>query len=1095
MAPPVPEPKSKQRDKDMLTIIRSNAVEALLNQLAHRVSDASLSSPLAREVVVVPSPAMARWVNLQLARRFGVAANLEYPLPASFVWATGRALLDDLPETDPLGLDALAWRVFGLLPELLPEPAFEPLRRYLLEDPDGLKRWQLAGRIADVLDRYQLYRPQLIRRWQAADGDDLQALLWRRLAQCVEGRHRVAVIDRLLGVLAGPAPAAGLPGRVSLFALSSLPPLFVQVMHALAAHAAVDLYLHAPTDAFWSDLISQKELARKRLAKPDEADLWEVGNSLLASWGRQGQALQDLLLDQEGPMEEVDAFVEPGCDTLLHRLQRDIFALRSAAAPDEREAVRADGSLQVHICHSPLRECQVLHDQLLGMLESDPGLRPEDILVMVPEISLYAPYIEAVFDRGREPGRPFIPWNLSDIAISDEHPLVLVFLSLLDLADSRFTQSEVLSYLDVPELAEHFGLDSEAVAQVKAWLAQANLRWGLDADHKRRLGLPGVEENTWAQAEARLFGGYALGESELFEGIAPIGSVEGAKAELLGRFWRLFSRLTETARRLAAPRTAGEWQAGIGALLGDFFGERDDEDGRLQKIRDAVSDLADQAGGIDEPLYPALVRGWLRERLGAESRLGRYFSGGVTFCGMRPMRSLPFRTICILGLHDLAFPRRDRQSELDLMRRDWRPGDPRKGDEDRYLFLETLLCTRERLYLSYVGRDIRKNTERQPSVLVRELLDYLDQQYQLAGSKDGETLSGRLTAVHPLAPFSPRNYLGGRLSYDEDWCEVARAMLRPAAPGPGQSLHWSGARLGEAPEPMREVSLVQLERFFSHPVRYFVNNRLQVYLKEEEPEPDEEPFALDGIERFGLRQRLVDARLQGLEPSLRQLKAEGSLPHGAFAELALERETEDLSALSDRLAPFAGLRPRQVAVDLDFGGDSGPRRLSGQVRGIYPGLGLLRWKPGRIKGADILGLWLAHLAWCATGEEGDKPATLCTSGGDYAIHESWPPDAARATLARCLDLYWQGVHRPLPVLPRASFAYARKLYEGGKGDPLNVARREWSGDDFNKIPCDRDDPYIRLVMRGIGGDPLQGDDFATLARAFYDQALDGGTLT
>ncbi|MFZ0790935.1 MAG: hypothetical protein WAM94_15095, partial [Chromatiaceae bacterium] len=645
--------------------------------------------------------------------------------------------------------------------------------------------------------------------------------------------------------------------------------------------------------------------------------------------------------------------------------------------------------------------------------------------------------------------------NLSDIAISDEHPLVLVFLSLLDLADSRFTQSEVLSYLDVPELAEHFGLDSDAVAQVKAWLAQANLRWGLDADHKRRLGLPGVVENTWAQAEARLFGGYALGESELFEGIAPIGSVEGAKAELLGRFWRLFSRLTETARRLSAPRTAGEWQASIGTLLGDFFGERDDEDGRLQKIRDAVSDLADQAGGIVEPLYPSLVRGWLRERLGAESRLGRYFSGGVTFCGMRPMRSLPFRTICILGLHDLAFPRRDRQSELDLMRRDWRPGDPRKGDEDRYLFLETLLCTRERLYLSYVGRDIRKNTERQPSVLVRELLDYLDQQYQLAEPKDGETLSGRLITVHPLAPFSPRNYLHGQSSYDEDWCEVARAMLRPAAPGPGQSLNWSRACLGEAPEPMREVTLVQLERFFSHPVRYFVNNRLQVYLKEEEPEPDEEPFVLDRLQSFGLKQRLVEGRLQGLEPSLRQLKAEGRLPHGAFAELALERETEDLSALSARLAPFAGLRPLPVAVDLDFGGDAGPRRLSGQVRGIYPGLGLLRWKPGRIKGADILGLWLAHLAWCATGKEGDKPATLCASGGDYSIRESWPPDAARGTLARLLDLYWQGVHRPLPVLPKASFAYARKLHAGGNGDPLAVARRDWSGDDFNKIPGDK----------------------------------------
>jgi exodeoxyribonuclease V gamma subunit len=293
---------------------------------------------------------------------------------------------------------------------------------------------------------------------------------------------------------------------------------------------------------------------------------------------------------------------------------------------------------------------------------------------------------------------------------------------------------------------------------------------------------------------------------------------------------------------------------------------------------------------------------------------------------------------------------------------------------------------------------------------------------------------------------------------------------------------------------MREVTLVQLERFFRHPVRYFVNSRLQVYLQEEETEPDEELFALDGIESFDLKWRLVEARLQGLEPSLRQLKAEGSLPHGAFAELALEREAEKVAALSGRLSPYIGVPPRQVAVDLDFGDGPGPRRLSGQVRGIYPGLGLLCWKPGSLKGADVLGLWLAHLAWCATGEDGDKHATLCTSRGDYTIGESLSVDSARGSLARCLDLYWQGVHRPLPVLPKASFAYARKLRDGGKADPMNAARYEWFGNDFNKIPGDKDDPYIRLVVRGLTGHPLEGGEFIELAAALYGEALDSGVL-
>jgi exodeoxyribonuclease V gamma subunit len=1077
----------------MLHIIRSNAVESLLVHLARRLSAKPLASPFTPEVVVVPSPAMGRWVNLQLARAHGIAANITYPLPASFVWQLAHAFLDDLPERDPLDPDVMAWRIFGLLPGMPAEPGCDTLRGYLRDDPQGLKRWQLASRIGDALDRYQLYRPEVIRGWGEGEGDDWQALLWRLLIAYLGAGHRVAVIDRLLGTLSGQGPFASLPERISLFAISSLPPLFVEVIHALAAHTAVHLDLHAPTPEFWADLVCQKEQARRRLARPEAADLWEVGNSLLASWGRQGQALQDLLLSREIPMEEVDAFTAPGERALLQRLQGDIFTLRSIAAEDERTEVAADGSVQVHICHSPLRECQVLHDQLLGMLEVEPELRPEDILVMIPEISRYAPYVEAVFSQDAERSRPFIPWNLSDISVKDEHPLVQIFLRLLELPDSRFAQSEILSFLDVPELAGNFGLDSDGVAQIKAWLAEANLRWGLDGAHKARLGLPATEENTWAQVEKRLFAGYAMGDTGLFDGIAPAGSVEGRKAAALGSFWRLFSRLTETAERLSAPRSPVDWQTCITGLLAGFFGERDDEDGRVQKIRDAVADLAEQAGAVPEPLAAPLVCRWLEQRLGAEGRHGRYFSGGVTFCGMRPMRSLPFKVICVLGLQEQAFPRRDRPAEFDLMRRSWHPGDPRKGDEDRYLFLETLLCARRRLYLSYVGRDIRKNTERQPSVLVRELLDYLDQQYRPAGGAEDAKLSERLTRVHPLQPFSPRAFAGEAQSYDRYWCEVAQALSQPGALAAGEPLHWAEQPLPDAPERMREVTLVQLERFLRHPVRYFVNSRLRVYLRDEDPEEDEESFALDGLQSFVLKQRLVEDYLNGRPPSRQQLSAEGVLPHGAFADLVLEEESEKVASLVASLAPYRQQIPQQLAIDLPLGGETGPCRLTGQIKGIYPGHGLLRWRSSSLKGADVLSLWLAHLAWCAAGDTAERRSILYTADASFVISDSLAPDLARSALERYLAWYWEGVHRPLLVLPKASYAYVVK-HHGGRAEPMKAAWSAWNGNSYHRIPGDKDDPYVQLVMRGVAGEPLESPDFAAFAHELYDPPLQTGEL-
>ena len=466
----------------------------------------------------------------------------------------------------------------------------------------------------------------------------------------------------------------------------------------------------------------------------------------------------------------------------------------------------------------------------------------------------------------------------------------------------------------------------------------------------------------------------------------------------------------------------------------------------------------------------------------------------MTFCALRPLRSLPFKVICLLGLHDQAFPRRDRLVEFDRMQAQWRPGDPRTGDEDRYLFLETLLCARQRLYISYVGRDIRNNGERQPSVLVRELLDYVDRQYRLAGGGEKDKLSERLSTVHPLQPFSPRNYAAESSSFDDYWCEVAKAMVESPEPQEDVALAWVDTGLPAAPESMRDVTAAQLDRFVRHPVRYFVSTRLGVTLQEEAPAEDDEPFTLDGLSSFQLKQHLVDEHLKGRTPSLGQLTAEGALPHGAFAELAYQEQTDILVPLIEKLGEYSQERPEQISVDLEFGDEAGPRRLTGHIQGIYPRLGLLRCKPSALKGPDILSVWLAHLMWCASGQSDEKRSTLYSTGESFTIAEALAPEEARAALARYLRWYWMGVHRPLLVLPKASYAYASAFRKASKVDPLEAARREWDGNSYQEIPGDKDDVYVQLVMRGVAGNPLEHEDFTRLAMAFYEQALVCGSL-
>ncbi|MCF6364314.1 MAG: exodeoxyribonuclease V subunit gamma, partial [Gammaproteobacteria bacterium] len=954
----------------------------------------------------------------------------------------------------------------------------QPLQHYLRDDSDDLKRWQLSARIADVLDRYQFYRPALIRQWSCGEGDDWQALLWRELIADLGDSHRVAVLDRLLQRLQK-GTSIPLPERISLFALSTLPPLFVDVLHALAAHPStgeIDLYLHSPTDQYWADLKSKKALSRLRMQSPDTAVYFDTGNELLASWGRQGQALQDLLLNHDDlQAAEWEDYRPPAADSLLHHIQQDIFNLDQ---PPTRPT--ADGSVQLHICHSPLRECQVLHDQLLRALDADSTLKPEDILIMVPEISRYAPFIEAVFRKDESGARPFIPWNLSDISIADEHPLIRIFFQLLTLPESRFSHSEVMSYLDVPELSARFGLDAVACEAIREMLDEAEVRWGLDAEHKRELGLPGFEQNTWRQAGQRLFAGYALGVDDDWQDIAPLAVAEGDKAIALGRFWQLFERLRDYRRELSHERSAGDWQRLLNRLLEDFFSEHDD-DGKLQQIRDSLDELHQQAD--EQILSSPLLRHWLDKVLGQQTLHGRYFSGGVTFCGMRPMRSLPFRVICLLGMNDQAFPRREQALEFDGMADQWRPGDPRKGDEDRYLLLETLLCTRQMLYISYTGRDMKDNGERQPSVLVHELLDFMDSRYPLAAGE--APISKRITRLHPLQPFSPRNYAQNDASYDRYWCRVATAIQGNAEVAEAQD--WPGVSLPLADGERHDIELKSLRRFLAHPVKYFFNQRLRIYLQETAQNEDEEPFALDGLQRWAIKSRLLDDFLQGRATRTEQLRARGLLPHGVFSEISLVREQQEVAPLMETLKGFVGgeFSPRPVDIACADG-----FRLGGQIERYLPGCGVLHVSASKLKGKALLGLWLDHLALCASERlTADEGSTLVCRDAAWRFAVV-PAVTARAELQQYVDIYWQGLQRPLPVFPDASHAWAMKRDDAEKA--MKAAAGKWAGNRFQNIPGDQDDVYIQLALRGLNANPLACTEFTELATALYATALNHG---
>ncbi|MDX1655407.1 MAG: exodeoxyribonuclease V subunit gamma, partial [Candidatus Competibacteraceae bacterium] len=997
----------------MFTVHHGNHLETLVDRLAGLVGQ-PLASPLVPECIIVQSNGMARWLSLQLAQRLGVCANVRYPFPAAFVWEVFRHVLDQVPETSRFDPAVLTWRVMAQLSGLEVCDRFKPLHRWL-KNGDDWRRFDLAWRIADSFDQYLVYRPDWILAWEAGRGDDSpdpderwQAALWRRLMDD-GGSHRVHLQRRFFQLAdADTLARSHLPRRVALFGIPTLPPVYLQVLQRLSEVLEVHLFLLNPSREYWGDIEPERDIAR-RAGEEDAEELYlETGNALLASLGKQGRDFIDQVAELPGEWE--DSFHDPGQQrrpSLLHCLQADILNLRNRG--DEEHPCSPidpeDLSLQIHACHSPMREVEVLHDRLLHLFETQPDLSPAQVVVMAPEIESYAPLIEAVF--ATQEGERQIPFAIADRDFRAESPLVDVFFDLLELHRSRFDANRVLTILEVAAVGRRFRIAEDDLPLVHDWVRETGIRWGVDAPGRAALELPATPEHTWRAGLDRLLLGYALpaGNQALFAGILPFDGVEGGEARIMGRLQDFTAALFELQQQLAQDRPVAQWAPLLRGVVEDFIAPTLDEEPQVQALGQALEEMAESArlAGFDQPVSLEVAAANLRRRLQVDPA-GRFLTGGVTFCAMVPMRSIPFQVVCLIGMNDGAYPRAQTRLDFDLM---GRPGAFRKGDrsrrhDDRYLFLEALLSARRCFYISFVGNSIRDNSPVPPSVLVSELLDGVRRGFYPPGQPDGDGVELILTR-HPLQAFSPRYFRPGEprlFSYSRELCQAAGHRGGQAESRP---LFWESL---PPPDPQwRTVDLEQLVHFFANPTRFLLRRRLDVHLEEEEGLLEtREPFVLDNQARRQLRQRMLELKLTGGDPdqALPLLRGQGLLPHGQVGETILEQERTRVEWFAARLAAFLPpTAPQPIALDLTVGAF----RLTGTLTkaGVR---GLRDWRLAGVAPRHYLELWIKHLLLNCLAPEAVHLESRWL--GEDKVLTLGPVADCYRRLEELLELYWQG---------------------------------------------------------------------------------------
>jgi len=1079
--------------------------------------------PLVPETLLVQSNGMKHWLEMALAddSAMGICAATQTELPSSFIWRMYRLVLGAsvVPVAMPFDKQALVWRLWRLLPEFAQTHLVEALLAYVKNDPLGRQRYQLAQQVADVFDGYQSYRADWLTDWAQArlvlqhQGQSMampadqvwQAQLWQRLqtdvtqtlppeliSQC---HSRADVHAKFMQMMQqnNTVKPNGLPPRIVVFGISNLPMQVVEALAALGRWSQVILMVQNPCQQYWGhdmDLVAQK-------------------HSLLSSWGQQGRDYLQALERFDQPeharnvLSKQTFFVDPAevlAPTRLQKVQSDILNLNDM--PAVPQPLEDDGSLCMVQAHSAQREVEILHDQLWSWFDANPQWQPTDVMVMVPDMATFASHIQAVFGRFPPQHSRHIPFSVADTT-PRQVPLVQALEFLLNLPEARITLSEWLSLFEVSAVRAKFQMSEADVQTLKNWLQDAAVRWGLDPTHRQKWGvpssLPNAAQNTWAYGLQRLLLGYAAGQAEglvPWQGVLPLPQVAGLSALKVGYLAQWLEAVRISLEQLNDDHTPAAWCAVLNDLMARFFEADNEADERmllrLQQELTQWQSLCDQAG-LSEPMPLTVVREHWLSGLESAGLQQRFFGGGVQFSTLMPMRAIPFKGVCLLGMNDGAYPRQSTPRDFDLMTAHWRAGDRSRREDDRYLFLEAFLSAREKLYISWQGRRSTDNQKMPPSVLVSQLRDALKARFTPESPAD----------LQPLQAFSAKYFQPGSkfVTYADDWekAQLHRTRL--------QATHQDSPQENPLPLTLTDWPLKECMRLLKQPVEVYWRSRLGVQLNgPEEALLDDENFGLEGLDRYGVGRALLEA--SDLEAQLEVEKLSGRLPMGASGQMVLRQQCDAAQKVKERanayLTQFAHELPTQtieVKVAMPWGEVSvnaeikalrqqhapqdataeAAQRLPTLQISLRPGAVATGSKEAQNPRADVLvNLWPNHVLLCAAGWS----VTSVAVGLDgVAVLPAISEQAAKDLLVQWCHVYTEAWQQPLPVTLKAGLTFV--------SEQLALASAETDGNSESEDEASSEDASAQGLQKALDKSRKEFDDdfsqSSDMARSLYVQ--------
>ncbi|PIE74873.1 MAG: exodeoxyribonuclease V subunit gamma [Deltaproteobacteria bacterium] len=1072
-------------------LFTSNRLEILLERLAVRLGEKFLP-PFDKEIIVVQSKGMEKFLSLGLAEKTGISANIDFLYPGPAIDYCLEKINFDNSRIWKYEVEKYAFPIMEIITEFKDNSLFDPVFSYL-EGPDGIKMeklYQLSVKISEVFHQYQIFRPDWILEWEQDDSlEHWQKILWKNLKKRINLEHNIGLIEKIKKeYLKNPSVLEDLPVRISVFGIFSLPEKYLESFSFFSLKTAIDIYLLNPCREYWGDIESEKSIAViKRKSKAENSLYLRSGNKLLASFGNSGKIFFDKI--NEYPMNLIEDYFEGSSENqLLGSIQNCILNLKDYN--EKKEIDYNDFSVRIHSCHGPMREMEVLRDNILMILENDNDMNFGDILVMIPDIERYAPYISSVFSRPLNNKK--IPFSIADKQIKSENSGAKAFLKILNIFKSRFEASLVTGLFEEEIIYKNFGLREEDLETIRNWVFQLGISWGLDENFKEKFDLPKDDTGTWKKGMDSIVSGQAVNPSDLifFNGVLPLKEIETGEIDLISGFISFYVKLETCYRKIEKDYCVVEWIDLFFEIIDDFLCFDSEFEFSVINLKDLLRSVKAEADDTSFKMKVSfsVIFERVKKLLNSSSGHSGFLDGRITFCAMLPMRSIPFKMIALCGMNESDFPRQYFTPEFDLIMKHGRKGDRNIRDDDKYIFLEALISAGKYFYISYTGKDYKTDSIISPSVVVSEFADYIEENFKLTGS-EGISIKKRLLREHKAQAFSVDYFLyddSRKADFENKLFSFSKRFKNFCDSGQegkdSLDICFFDEKIEQNNESEPTLNLSEIISFFKNPQKYYLNFNQMDSTFSYRSLNDREMFNPDGLENYFIADEILKLMIshESEDKIDMFLKSRNMIPFGQTGKIYIGRLKKKLSIFSQKIENYLK-KDKKISIELK----AGALNLKGDITLYNKRLFLYRY--GMVRPVDLVELWIKNLFASSLDKNFFEGSSVAGIEKERVLIKGFKKNYDwEERLADISSLYESGKIKPLRFHPALSLKYCSFLCPDNRDFCIDDEARDTA---FKKIEKElqKEGSFIdySLINRTFRGKLFLNEEFIDISEKIF----------